>query len=158
MPLTEQDGEFSMLFTQRSDNLRNHPGEISFPGGRRDPEDASLLETALREAHEEVALQPDDVRIYGALTHMPTITGFDVTAFVGEFPDPYPLAINPGEIALTFRAPLSALADPAIHRVEQREFQGAHYPLHFYDFDGHIIWGATGFLLHTFMKYLEADP
>jgi 8-oxo-dGTP pyrophosphatase MutT (NUDIX family) len=158
IPICERNGELYVLFTQRSHQLRNHPGEISFPGGRRELEDDSLLETALRESYEEIALNPADVQVFGALTRMPTITGFEITAFIGEFEHPYDLIINPDEIHLIFEAPLSALRDPANHRVERREFQGQVYPLHFYDFDGHVIWGATGFLLHTMLEYLESRP
>ncbi len=156
IPLSERDGQLHVLFTQRSHELRHHSGEISFPGGRREPEDDSLAETALREAYEEVALLPSDVHLYGALTRIPTITGFQVTAFVGEFDAPYDLIINPDEIHLIFQAPLAELADPAIHRVEEREFGGQVYPIHFFDWNGHVIWGATGFLLDTFLNYVAS--
>jgi 8-oxo-dGTP pyrophosphatase MutT (NUDIX family) len=152
--LTERDGDLDVLFTQRSHDLRHHSGEVSFPGGRREPEDDSLTETALREAYEEVALLPSDVDVYGALTHIPTITGFQVTAYVGEFPSPYELIVNPDEIHLIFEAPLRELADPAIHRLERREFDGKVYPVHFFDWNGHVIWGATGFMLDTLLDYL----
>lgn len=153
--LSERAGDLEVLFTQRSHNLRSHSGEISFPGGRREPQDDSLIETALREAYEEVALVPKDVHVFGALTRMPTITGYRVTAYVGEYPDPYDLIINPDEIHLIFRAPLRELADPSIHRVEEREFDGKIYPVHFYDYEGHVIWGATGFLLSVLLEYLD---
>lgn len=154
-PLSECDGELHVWFTERSHELRNHSGEVSFPGGRREPQDDSLVETALREAYEEIGLLPADVHVFGALTRIPTITGFQVTAFVGEFDYPYELIANPDEIHELFCAPLSALADPANHRLEEREFQGQIYPVHFFDHDGHVIWGATGFLLHALLRYLE---
>ena len=154
VPLSERDGQLHVLFTQRSHDLRSHSGEVSFPGGRREMEDDSLVETALREAYEEVSIVPSDVQVYGALTQIPTITGYRVTAYVGEFPHPYDLIINPDEIHLIFQAPLRELADPAIHRVEEREFQGTVYPIHFFDWEGHIIWGATGFLLDVFLDFL----
>jgi 8-oxo-dGTP pyrophosphatase MutT (NUDIX family) len=157
IPLTERDGELHVLFTQRSHELRTHSGEVSFPGGRREPEDDSLTETALREAYEEIALVPGDVEVFGALTRIPTITGFQVTAFVGEYPSPYEIILNPDEIHLIFVAPLRELADPAIHRLERREFDGEIYPVHFFDWNGHVIWGATGFLLATLLDYLLLD-
>lgn len=156
IPICEIDGEFWVLFTERSAQLRNHPGEISFPGGRREPSDRSLLETALRETHEEVALNPKDVKVFGALTRMPTFSGFEITAFVGEFRAPYALRAQPAEIAELFKAPLSALMDPASHREEQYDWRGEKYPLHYYDFDDHVIWGITGYLLHTMLNYLES--
>jgi 8-oxo-dGTP pyrophosphatase MutT (NUDIX family) len=154
IPLTERDGELHVLFTQRSHELRTHSGEVSFPGGRREPADDSLTETALREAYEEIALLPRDVDVFGALTRIPTITGFEVTALVGEFSSPYDLILNPDEIHLLFQAPLRELADPSIHRLERREFGGQVYPVHFFEWNGHVIWGATGFLLDTLLEYL----
>lgn len=155
LPLCERDGELNLLFTERSKHLRNHAGEISFPGGRREDADPTLLQTALRETHEEVGLAPEGVHIFGALASLPTYTGFEITAYVAEFEASRELVADPGEIHLLFEAPLSALRDPACHRIEHREYQNRSYPLHFYDFDGHIIWGATGLLLHTLLEFLE---
>lgn len=155
VPLCERDGELYVLFTERSKHLRNHAGEISFPGGRREEEDATLLQTALRETHEEVGLALKCVQVYGALASLPTYSGFEITAFVAEFDASRELIADPGEIHSIFEAPLSALRDPARHRIESREYHGRAYPLHFYDFEGHIIWGATGLLLHTLLEFLE---
>lgn len=159
IPVCERDDGFHVLFTERAHDLRNHSGEISFPGGRRDPVDDSLEECALREAYEEVALLPADVHLFGALTHIPTITGFEVTSFVGEYDYPYDFIVNDREIATLFDAPLRHLADPANHRLEQREYDGQTFPIHFFDYKGHVIWGATGFLLYSLLEYLDlADP
>lgn len=159
IPLTEVDGALEMLFTHRSQDLEKHSGEVSFPGGREETEDNTLVETALREAYEEVGLQPSDVELYGALTQMPTVTGFRVVAYVGEFSQPYELVADSGEIASIFQAPLRRLADPAIHRVEEREFEGKVYPVHFFEYEDYTIWGATGWLLYTFLEYFDLlDP
>lgn len=158
VPLTEHDGQFHAIFTHRSAELDHHSGEVSFPGGRVEPRDDDLAETALREAHEEILLDPSDVRLYGAVVEMPTVTGFRITAWVGEFDHPYTLEPNPGEIETVFEAPLRGLADPAVHRIEQREYDGEVYPVHFYDYDGHTIWGATGYLVHELLGYLESNP
>lgn len=155
IPLTCRDGEFTTLFTHRSEELEQHSGEVSFPGGRVEGEDNTLVETALREAYEEVGLQPSDVEVFGALTEMPTVTGYQVTAFVGEFPDPYELIPSPDEIASIFTAPLRELTDPAIHRVETREFNDREFPVHFYEYDDYTIWGATGWLLQTLLDFLN---
>src|SRR5690554_4865127 len=99
LPIIELDGEFQLVFTKRAGSLRQHPGEISFPGGRADPEDLDLAQTALREASEEIALTPDGVQVFGSFVQMPTFTGFRVTSFVGEFTQPLSsLIINPDEI------------------------------------------------------------
>jgi 8-oxo-dGTP pyrophosphatase MutT (NUDIX family) len=157
IPLSEHNGQLHMLFTERSHELRNHSGEISFPGGRREIEDDSLAETALRETYEEVAIRPSDVELFGALTRIPTVTGYRVTAFVGEFPHPYDLILNPAEIHLIFQAPLSELADPSIHRLEERDWGGQSYSVHYFDWRGHTIWGATGFLLHSFLEFVNGQ-
>jgi 8-oxo-dGTP pyrophosphatase MutT (NUDIX family) len=154
MPLTVRDGEFYLVFTHRSDELENHSGEVSFPGGRTEPEDNTLVETALRESHEEIALHPGDVEVFGALTELPTVTGYRIVSYAGEFESPCELIASPREIESIFVAPLSELADPAIHRLERREFNDETYPVHFYDYDGHVIWGATGFLLYSLLGYL----
>ncbi|MBA2663404.1 MAG: CoA pyrophosphatase [Bradymonadaceae bacterium] len=157
MALTEQDEEMHLVLTKRAIGLREHSGEISFPGGRADLEDPSLLHTALREASEEIALAPSHVEVYGALLSLPTITGYRVSTFVGEFVQPYTLIANPHEIDTLIIAPLRALADERIYRLEDREFMGVTYPIHFYDYEGHVIWGATGFMLHLFLQYLSAS-
>lgn len=155
IPLTDIGDDLEMVFTHRSQDLEQHSGEVSFPGGREEQEDNTLIETALREAYEEIGLHPSDVEVFGALTQMPTITGFRVVAYVGEFPNPYELIADSGEIETIFRAPLRRLADPSIHRVEEREFNGSVYPVHFFEYEGHTIWGATGWLLNTFLEYFD---
>lgn len=154
IPLTSQHGAFTPLFTHRSEDLEKHSGEVSFPGGRVESEDNTLVETALRETYEEVGLTPSDVEVYGALTEMPTVTGYRITAFVGEYPHPYELVPSPDEIASIFEAPLRRLADPGLHRVERREWDGQTFPVHFFDYEDHTIWGATGWLLHTLLDFL----
>lgn len=154
IPFTQDEHGLHIVLTQRAASLRKHSGEMSFPGGRRDPEDDDLVATALRESHEEIALHPSDVEIYGALLQMPTITGYEVTVFVGEFVSPYELVPNPAEIDELVVAPLEKLADPSIHRRELREWDGNEFPIHFFDYGPTEIWGATGFMLDTLLNYL----
>ncbi len=154
IPMTQFDGALHLVLTQRAASLRKHSGEMSFPGGRRDPEDTNLIATALRESHEEIALAPQDVEIFGSLMRMPTVTGYEVTVYVGEFPWPYELVANPAEIDELVVAPLQTLADPQIHRKELREWDGKEFPIHFFDYGPTEIWGATGFMLDTFLHYL----
>jgi 8-oxo-dGTP pyrophosphatase MutT (NUDIX family) len=157
IPLTSIDDEMHIVFTRRSARLRQHSGEISFPGGRADADDRDLLYTALRETHEEIALAPDDVSVFGALVRLPTITGYHVTSFVGEFDSARELVFNPREIDLLFTAPLRHLGDPRNHRVEHREYAGTNYPIHFYEYDDHTIWGATGYMLYALLEYLRGE-
>ncbi len=155
IPFTETDEGMEIVLTQRSAELRKHAGQVSFPGGKRDPEDASLIETALRESHEEIALVPDDVTVFGALLSMPTVTGYDVTVYAGEFHWPYELEPNPAEIDTLFKAPLAALADPSIHRLEERMYEGETFPIHYFDYGDQLVWGATGFMLDILLQYLN---
>lgn len=156
VPLTEVSGELDVVLTKRSEELRKHSGEVSFPGGRQDPEDAHLVQTALRETYEEIAILPEDVFVYGALMTMPTVTGYDVTVYVGEFPQPYELVPNPAEIDTIIQAPLTRLMDDSIYRTEEREWSGFRFPMHYYDYGGHTVWGATAYMLHTLLEYLRA--
>lgn len=155
VPLTELDGRMDVVLTKRSAKLRKHPGQVSFPGGRQDETDVDLAFTALRESHEEIALLPDDVRIYGALMRMPTITGFEVTVYVGEFGQPYELAPNPAEIDAIIQTPLTDFIDDSLYRQEQAEWQGLKFPMHYFDIQGHNVWGATAYMLVELMDFLK---
>lgn len=155
LPIIELDGEFQLVLTKRAKSLRQHPGEISFPGGRADLEDRDLVETALREASEEIALAPDGVRVFGSFVQMPTFTGFRVTSFVGEFTQPLSsLIINPDEIDVLIVAPLRDLLARDIYHVEERVYDGRRFTMHTYQFGVHRIWGITGMMLHLFLQYL----
>ena len=156
--LTEIDEQMCAVFTRRPDSMPEHSGEISFPGGRREELDPGLISTALREAEEEIGLQPDDVTVCGNLVCMPTVTGYEVTAFVGEFAQPYELEPDPREIETLFLAPLPVLADPQRHRTEKHRWREFEFDIHYYDYDGHVIWGATGYMLHLLLTFLtEGD-
>lgn len=156
IPLVERaPGQMSVLLTKRSAALRKHSGEFSFPGGRRDDEDADLMQTALREAQEEVALEPDAVRVFGALMKMPTVTGFMVTSYVGEFEPSARLVGNPDEIDLLLEVPMSALLDPGVHRTQPREWRGESFVMHIFAWQGHVIWGATAYMLYDLVQYLR---
>lgn len=160
VPIIEHDGEFHIVLTKRAQSLRQHPGEISFPGGRADPEDLTLADTALREASEEISLSPGRVHVFGSFMQMPTFTGYRVTSFVGEFTQPLSsLIINPYEIDTLIVAPLRELADTKIHHTEERTYNGERFPMHTYQFEEHRIWGVTGMMVHLFLQFLlEPTP
>jgi 8-oxo-dGTP pyrophosphatase MutT (NUDIX family) len=157
IPLVERAGELHVLVTKRSAALRKHSGEFSFPGGRRDEEDADLRVTALREAHEEVALPPEGVHVFGALMKMPTVTGFIVTSYVGEYSPDAQLIHNPGEIELMLEIPLVRLLDPEVHRTQLRDWRGASFIMHIFEWQGHIVWGATAYMLHDLLLVLRGE-
>lgn len=157
IPLTEIDETMSAVFTMRPESMAEHSGEVSFPGGRAEENDDDLMQTALRETREEIALREEDVDLFGALVRMPTITGYDITTYVGEFSQPYALDPNPREIETLFTAPLCELANPECHRLETGTWQGMTFDLHFYEYGQFTIWGATGYMLHLLLEYLRDD-
>ena len=144
VPLLAVDGELSLLFTRRSNLLPHHQGQIAFPGGGHDPEDPDLAATALREAHEEIGLDPAHVRLLGPLDDLETVaTRFVITPFVGVVPHPYDFRPSPDEVDLIFTVPLGRLESPDALRRELWDFGGRKVPIDVYAVDGHVIWGAT---------------
>ncbi len=141
-----QDGELRAVLTRRRHDLRRHPGEISFPGGRHDPTDADLLATALREAHEEIGLPPDAVQILGALQPTPTIvTGYAVYPFVGLIEPGRTWTLSPREVAEILEPPLAALlAGYSRRRLIRR---GIPIRTDTYIVDETLVWGATARIL-----------
>lgn len=152
-PLFLKDGKWHLLFTQRTETVQDHKGQISFPGGRRDPDDPSLLATALREAQEEIGLDPADVTILGQLDEMYTVTQYRISPFVGVIPYPYPFRVNSAEIAELIEVPLEAFLDPA--NLEQREraaLVGPPLPVYFYHIGSYTIWGVTARIVKDFLE------
>ncbi|MDO3378030.1 CoA pyrophosphatase [Geoalkalibacter halelectricus] len=156
VPLFARDGEEQVLFTRRPDTMPHHRGEISFPGGRRQPEDPDLLATALRETEEEMGIAAQDVRILGRLDDFFSVHGYHVTPFVGCFPYPYTFRVNVREVAEVITVPLARLRDPAIFHIEDWSHRGRDYPVHFYQIDHHQIWGLTAAILTQFLDRITA--
>lgn len=155
LPLHEADGQDWLLFTRRTETLRAHRGQISFPGGRFEPEnDAHMADTALRETHEEIGVRPQDVMLLGSLPPFATISGYWLWSYVGRMPWPYALVPNPDEISEIIRVPLSHLREPAYQRQGEREWGGQMHTIHYYDFAPHTIWGITGQILNQFLALL----
>jgi len=153
LPIFEHEGALHLLFTLRTDTVRHHKGQVSFPGGGRHEEDADLLGTALRESDEEIGLKSAEVDVLGALDDMITITRYVITPYVGRIPWPYPFVPSPIEIADIFSVPLDTLRDPALVHIEEREFDGhVFYPIYYFRGGTHLIWGVTGHLLSHFLE------
>ena len=156
IPLFCIDDVVHVVLTQRTDNVRTHQGQVSFPGGRWEPSDATLLETALREADEEVGLRTTDVEVLGVLDDLPTaVSGFVVRPFVAQVPHPYEFVHHAMEVAFVFTPPLEIFADRELRRTEMRERDGASYEVYYYDVDGSIVWGATARMLVSLTDLLE---
>lgn len=158
-PLYPRDGAPHLLFTRRAGHLSVHSGEISFPGGSREPADSSLVATALRETYEELAVEPALVTVLGQLPPvMATVSDFVVAPYLGWLPQGLPpLLPNAQEVAEVIEAPLAELADPAIFHAEQWTRGGQAHTVYFYDLGPHRIWGLTGRILYTLLELLPAE-
>ena len=157
IPLFKKEGEYHVLLTRRTDTVRHHKGQISFPGGRQD-EGEDPRTTALREAREEVGIQEEDVRILGELDDMCTVaTDFCISPLVGLIPYPYPFKISRQEIEEVIEVPLSALLDESKFHEELSERKGQPFHVCFYEHGKHVIWGATARILKQLMDLLPAE-
>lgn len=142
-----------VLLTHRPPTMRLHAGQVAFPGGKIDPgEDA--VGAALREAEEELALSPADVRIIGASDRYVTGTGYDVTPVLAMVPPDLPIVPNPTEVASWFEAPLDHIFDPANHVHKQREWRGALRDYIEITWEGHVIWGITAGIIANLARRL----
>jgi 8-oxo-dGTP pyrophosphatase MutT (NUDIX family) len=153
VPLFEEDGRAWVVLTRRSQHLRAHKGEVSFPGGRQD-DGETLVEAALREAREEIALDTRDVEIVGELDHLATVSSnSSIVPFVGVLPGrPVGLEPNPIEVESVVMVTLDELVSDDVHRTELWIWQPAtgldgERPVHFFDLHGDTVWGATGRML-----------
>jgi 8-oxo-dGTP pyrophosphatase MutT (NUDIX family) len=155
MPLILHN-EPCVLLTQRTDHLARHAGQVAFPGGRAEPGDISLVETALRETHEETGIEPAFVTVAGFLDAYETGTGYAVLPVVGILSEGYALMPQQHEVAEIFEVPLGFLLDPASRKRETREFQGRRRSFYSFTFDGHYIWGATAAMLINFAERMSA--
>jgi 8-oxo-dGTP pyrophosphatase MutT (NUDIX family) len=145
----------SILLTRRTETLATHAGQVSFPGGRIDPDDADAIAAALREADEEIGLAARFVAPLGYLDPFETISAYRVLPVVAMVRPGFVLTPNPDEVAEAFEAPLSLFLDHAAHRVQQVEYRGLRREIHEFEFAGHRIWGATAAMLINLRDRLE---
>ena len=157
VPLVERPEGLQVLLTQRASHLKNHPGQISFPGGRVEPSDAGPWETAVREAHEEIGLEPAFVTPVGYLQDHLVISGFRVTPAVGFVRPGFELRLDRTEVEDVFEVPLSFLLDTRNHVPRDRLVAGHTIVTHEIPYEGRQIWGATASMLITFGRLLQAD-
>ena len=158
IPLVEQSEGLSMLLTQRTDHLKDHPGQISFPGGRVEESDAGPVAAALRESSEEIGLPEAQVDVLGALAPHAVVTGFAVTPVVGIVTDAFERRLDAFEVAEVFEVPLEFFLDSANRRRQMREVQGVRFATVEYRYEERRIWGATAGMIDSFIKILiETD-
>lgn len=157
LPLSWVENDWHLLYTRRTDIVEHHKGQVSFPGGATDPQDASPEDTALREAEEEIGLRRSDVRILGRLGEMLTVTNFLVTPIVGIFPWPYAFTVHTIEVERVFMLPLKWLSD----RQNWQEFirqETGRSVITYFPYDGELVWGVTARITVEFIRALGLIP
>jgi 8-oxo-dGTP pyrophosphatase MutT (NUDIX family) len=155
VPIVERPQGMSVLLTQRASHLKNHPGQISFPGGRMESADTSPWETALRETEEEIGLSRRHVSLAGYLSDHIVITGYLVTPVVGFVRPGFDLVLDRTEVDDVFEVPLDFILDPANHVPRERHFGGHTFRAHDIPYEGRNIWGATAGMLMTLYRVLR---
>ena len=154
VPLLREAGEWRLLFTRRTDRVESHKGQVSFPGGACDDGETTPEQTALREAWEEIGIEPNQVRALGRLNPMLTISSYRVTPVVGVIPWPTVFKPAQAEVARIFTIPLAWLAERS-NRWEFNMFGRDHSVIVYHPFDGEILWGATARMTVDFLEILN---
>ena len=148
---------FDLILTKRSSALKHHPGQIAFPGGKRDEGDADLIETALREAREEIGLPPENVDILGTFEPHETVTSFSVTPVIAFVSDDFDAIPEHGEVSEVFRVPLSHVLSPDNYVIESRRWRGQRRRYYTVPYGPYYIWGATARILRAWTDLLPRD-
>jgi len=156
VPVVRRDEGLTILFTQRTDHLYDHAGQISFPGGRAEAHDASPAATALRETFEEIGLPQSRVEVLGSLPEYTTVTGYHVTPVVGLVNSPLALSLDAFEVAEAFEVPLTFFLDPGNHQRNTLQYQGRTRHYYAMPYEQRYIWGATAGMLMNFYAFLTA--
>ncbi len=153
--LLQQDG-LHLVFTKRTETVEHHKGQISFPGGAVDSNDADMIATALRETEEEIGISRASVEVLGMYSDFSIPSGFCITPVVGFLSEMPPLKIHKAEVDEVFTVPVQFFFEPGSERKENRELKGKMFPVFFYDFGKHCIWGATAAILRELLQSLQA--
>lgn len=157
VPIFCKDGDYHILFTQRSDQVPHHKGQISFPGGARTKSDATLRDTALRESREEIGLKAKDAEIVGELDDTPTTTsGYNIAPFVAFIPYPYKFVLSPYEITDIFSVPVPTLLHKASRKKERYTFGDRVFIGYTYEYEGRVIWGATAKIVQQLLEIWQS--
>lgn len=157
VPLVDRPEGLTVLLTERASQLARHSGQISFPGGRLEPGDADVASAALREAQEEIGLDPARVRVFGYLPDHLVISGFRVTPVLSLVTPPILLEPNPAEVAAIFEVPVRHVFDRGNHQARLRRVGDEDILLHDIPWQGQNIWGATAGMLLTLLRMVEQE-
>lgn len=159
VPFVRVEDAWHLLFIRRPTSETDfHSGQVAFAGGKRDPQDVDLTATALREAHEEIGIQPQDVRVLGQLSPHHSISRFRILPVVATIPWPYDLTLSPQEVARAFTIPLQWLAQPQHHEIRYRHLADVPEPLpmiYFQEYDNEVLWGATARITLSLLACLQ---
>jgi 8-oxo-dGTP pyrophosphatase MutT (NUDIX family) len=158
VPLFMREEDLRVLFTQRTLMVKDHRGQIAFPGGVRDPEDAHLLATALRESFEEIGLVPEAVEVLGSLPGVTTITGYHITPFVGLIPYPYEFRTSPREVERLLALPVADFYPSEHWSSGPYVFQGHTTRVCYWQNGEEVVWGATARILLNLLAHLGVHP
>jgi len=149
VPIEVTDIGPRVWLTKRSSALKHHPGQVAFPGGKQDTGDADIVATALREAHEEIGLDPSNVNVLGQLPHHETVTSFHMTPVVGRTKAPFEAIAEAGEVDEIFAVPLAHVLDTAQFGVQSRRWRGHRRYYYAVPYGPYYIWGATARILRA---------
>jgi 8-oxo-dGTP pyrophosphatase MutT (NUDIX family) len=154
VPLIVRPDGINLILTKRAAHLSNHPGQISFPGGKRENGDATIVFTALREAQEEIGLYPESVDVLGSLPTHDTITGFKVTPTIGWIEGDWEAVADPSEVSEVFEVPLAQLMNLENFHLQIRAWKGINRSYYSMPYGPYYIWGATAGILRGFCKQM----
>ena len=157
VPVVQRPEGHTVLLTRRTKRLQDHAGQVSFPGGGREHRDADPVETALRETEEEIGLARRHVEVVGYLQGYLTVSAYAVTPVVGLVTPEFRLTPDPLEVAEVFEVPLLFLADPLNRRVQEWQLAGRNVGYYQFEYQGHVIWGATAAMLASFLDALTEE-
>lgn len=155
VPIVERGSEYSILLTKRSERMKSHGGQVSFPGGRCDENDLHAMETALREAKEEINLPEQNVEVVGAMEDYETVTGFSVAPVVGFVNPDFKIVKQEEEVADVFEVPLEFVLNERNHKIETVFWNGADRHYYVFPHEEYKIWGATAAMLVRFAKLVN---
>lgn len=155
LPLFSKDGELSILFTRRTDHVEHHKGQISFPGGMRDPADPDSVSTAVRETWEEVGIASASIQIIGELDDQATVSGFNITPFVGKITYPFTTQISEEELSEVFSLPLSFFLEESSCKLEELvDSDGKRREFFVYQYQEYRVWGVTAAITRNFIEVI----